>query len=116
MAFAQDDRLMRTTPSPVSDLVVGEVYARSALASVQLARYIRALGYSARAHHIRNYGVLVVPVAVDAGLAVLGTRGLSLCHLLGGLPVEQASHAVPPLRGRDRHPRSSGPSVPGLDG
>jgi reductive dehalogenase len=83
MAFAQDDPLTRTTPSPVSDLVVGQVYARSALASVQLARYIRALGYPARAHHIRNYGVLVVPVAVDAGLGELARSGYLITKELG---------------------------------
>jgi reductive dehalogenase len=83
MAFVQDDRLMRTTPSPVSNLEVGQVYARSALASVQLARYIRALGYSARAHHLRNYGVLVVPVAVDAGLGELARSGYLITKELG---------------------------------
>jgi len=83
MAFAQDNRLMRTNPSPVSNLEVGQVYARSALASVQLARYIRALGYSARAHHLRNYGVLVVPVAVDAGLGELARSGYLITKELG---------------------------------
>ena len=83
MAFAQDDHLMRTNPSPVSNLEVGQVYARSALASVQLARYIRALGYSARAHHLRNYGVLVVPVAVDAGMGELARSGYLITKELG---------------------------------
>jgi reductive dehalogenase len=83
MAFVQDDHLMRTTPSPVSDLEVGQVYARSALASVQLARYVRALGYPARAHHLRNYGVLVVPVAMDAGLGELARSGYLISKELG---------------------------------
>jgi ferredoxin len=45
--------------------------------------YIRALGWPARAHHLRNYGVAVVPVAVDAGLGELGRCGYLLHPRLG---------------------------------
>jgi reductive dehalogenase len=83
MAFAQDRELLRTGGTPFSDLEVGRVYALSALVATQLAAYIRALGWPARAHHLRNYGVLVVPVAVDAGLGELGRCGYLLHPRLG---------------------------------
>jgi reductive dehalogenase len=75
MAFPQDFDLVRTGPSTLNDFETGRVYAQSALVAVELARYIRTLGYPARAHHLRNYGVMVVPVAVDAGLGELARCG-----------------------------------------
>jgi len=83
MAFAQDRKLLRTGGTPSSDFEVGRVYANSALAATQLAAYIRALGWPARAHHARNYGVLLVPVAVDAGLGELGRCGYLVSRQLG---------------------------------
>jgi reductive dehalogenase len=83
MAFKQNLDLMRTGGTPHSDFEVGRVYALSALVAVQTASYIRALGWPARAHHLRNYGVLVVPVAVDAGLGELGRCGFLLHPELG---------------------------------
>ena len=67
LAFSQDLDMLRTGPGVASDLEVGRVYARSALVACQVASFIRSLGYEARAHHIRNYCVMAVPVAVDAG-------------------------------------------------
>ncbi len=83
MAFDQDRDLLRTGGTPFSDFEVGRVYALSALVATQLATYIRALGWPARAHHLRNYGVLVVPVAVDAGLGELGRCGYLMHPRLG---------------------------------
>ena len=83
MAFSQDLDLMRTGGTPFSEVEIGRVYAFSALVAVQVAAYIRALGWPARAHHMRNYGVLVVPVAVDAGLGELGRCGYLMHPQLG---------------------------------
>ncbi len=83
MAFAQDRDLLRTGGTPFSDMEIGRVYAFSALVAVHLATYIRALGWPARAHHLRNYGVLVMPVAVDAGLGELGRCGYLIHPRLG---------------------------------
>lgn len=83
MAFGQDRTLLRSSGTPFSDFEVGRVYAHSALVATQLAAYIRALGWSARAHHIRHYDVLVVPVAVDAGLGELGRCGYLINKRLG---------------------------------
>lgn len=83
MAFSQDLMLMRTGGTPFSDFEVGRVYALSALVATQLASYIRGLGWPARAHHLRNYGVMVVPVSVDAGLGELGRCGYLIHPRLG---------------------------------
>lgn len=83
MAFSQDRALIRTGGTPHSDFEIGRVYALSALVATQVAAYIRALGWPARAHHLRNYGVLVVPVAVDAGLGELGRCGYLIHPRLG---------------------------------
>ena len=83
MAFAQDRDLIRTGGTPFSEFEIGRVYALSALVAVQVAAYVRALGWPARAHHMRKYGVLVVPVAVDAGLGELGRCGYLMHPRLG---------------------------------
>ncbi len=83
MAFAQDLDMIRSSPSPESDLEVGRVYARAALAAVHLARFIRSLGYPARAHHLRSSAVMLVPVAADAGLGEPARSGYLLAPGLG---------------------------------
>jgi reductive dehalogenase len=84
MGFSQDLDIFKAGPSEASDLEIGRVYARSALAACQVASFIRSLGYPARAHHVRNYCVLAVPVAVDAGLGELARSG-HLLHRVYGL-------------------------------
>ncbi len=58
-------------------------YARAAVIAVELANYLRGLGYSARAHHLRDYQVLSVPVAVDAGFGELGRSGVLITREFG---------------------------------
>ena len=51
-------------------------YLRAAIISVNLARYIRNLGYPARAHiSDSNYQIILPPVAYDAGLGELSRMG-----------------------------------------
>jgi len=51
-------------------------YLKGALISVETARYIRSLGYPARAHIAgSNYQIMLPPVAYDAGLGELGRMG-----------------------------------------
>lgn len=83
MAFSQDSDLMSTGGTPISDFEVGRVYDKRALVATQVDTYVRALGWGARAHHLRNYGVLVIPVAVDAGLGKLGRCGYMIHRNLG---------------------------------
>jgi Pyruvate/2-oxoacid:ferredoxin oxidoreductase delta subunit len=51
-------------------------YIEAAVISMQLAHFIRELGYNARVHIDKNYLVLVSLVAYDAGLGVFGRNGL----------------------------------------
>ncbi|HER43068.1 MAG TPA: hypothetical protein ENO08_01240, partial [Candidatus Eisenbacteria bacterium] len=83
MAFRQDRDLVATGATRAVDFETGRVYAKSVVASVQLARFIRALGWPARAHHLRNYLVMLVPVAVDAGIGELARAGYAVSRSLG---------------------------------
>jgi len=83
MAFRMDYRLSRTAPDFPTLLATAKGYATGAWVSVQLAEYIRQLGYSARAHHLNNYRVIAVPVAVDCGLGELSRAGYLITRELG---------------------------------
>ncbi len=83
LGFRMNHRLVQSAPDFPTILATGEAYAASAWASVQLARYIRFLGFSARAHHMYNYRVLAVPVAVDCGLGELSRAGFLLTRRFG---------------------------------
>lgn len=48
--------------------------------AVILAQYIRNLGYNARAHHARNYGAVMPPAVIAAGLGELSRTGDSTIH------------------------------------
>ncbi len=78
MGFREDVNLIRTAPGSGELIETALGYFRSAVTAVMLARYIRSLGYPARAHHFRNYQVLSVPLAVEAGLGELGRCGFLL--------------------------------------
>jgi reductive dehalogenase len=83
MGFEMDYRLIQSAPDFPVLLATAKGYAMGAWVAVQLAAYIRSLGYSARAHHLRNYQVLCVPVAVDCGLGELSRAGFLLTKELG---------------------------------
>ena len=75
MGFRMDLDLLACAPHFPTLLATSQAYALSAWTAVRLARYIRMLGYSARAHHFSNYQLLAVPVAVDCGLGELSRAG-----------------------------------------
>ncbi len=83
MAFGQDVSRVHAGVGPPADHEVGAAYLKGAVVAVQVARFIRALGFSARAHHLRNTMIAMVPVAVDAGLGELGRCGYALSRTLG---------------------------------
>ncbi len=83
LGFQMDYDLIQTAPDFPILLATTKGYAMGAWVSVQLAEYIRMLGYSARAHHLANYQVLVIPVAVDCGLGELSRAGLLITKELG---------------------------------
>ena len=83
MGFRMSYDLIQSTPDFPTLLATAKGYATGAWVSIQLAQYIRALGYSARAHHLYNYQVLAVPVAVDCGLGELSRAGFLITKELG---------------------------------
>jgi ferredoxin len=83
MAFRMEYDLVKTSPHFPALLATAKGYAMGAWVSIQLAAYIRSLGYSARAHNFHNYQVLPVPVAVDCGLGELSRAGYLLTKEFG---------------------------------
>jgi reductive dehalogenase len=83
MAFPQRYDLMLDGTGPGYSFEVGWVYSLMAAASVLMAKAIAGLGYSARAHHVSNYHLLQVPVAIDAGLGEMGRMGYLIHPELG---------------------------------
>lgn len=83
IAVRQDYELIQSAPDFPVLLATAKGYALSAWISIQIAEYIRMLGYSARASHFHNYRVLTVPVAVDCGLGELSRAGFLLTKEFG---------------------------------
>ena len=83
LGFRMDYDLITSAPDFPVLLATAKGYATGAWVSIQLAQYIRMLGYSARAHHLYNYRVLAVPVAVDCGLGELSRAGFLMAKEFG---------------------------------
>lgn len=83
MAFRMEYDLVKTSPDFPTLLATAKGYAMGTWVSIQVAEYIRSLGYSARAHNFHNYQVLPVPVAVDCGLGELSRAGYLLTKEFG---------------------------------
>ena len=58
-------------------------YALGAYITTILAQWFGGLGYQAVAHHNRHYDLLLVPLAIDAGLGELGRHGYLVADQLG---------------------------------
>ena len=58
-------------------------YATSAFIACMMAKYIRQLGYPARAHHFSNYQVAVTPLLLLAGIGEICRAGIVLNPFLG---------------------------------
>lgn len=83
LGFRMDYDLIQCAPNFPVLPATGKGYATGSWVSVQLALYLRMMGYSARAHHLTNYQLLCVPVAVDCGLGELSRAGFLLTRELG---------------------------------
>jgi len=64
-------------------LETNKQYLRAAWISIVLAKYIRSIGYSARAHIDANYQAVLPPIAADAGLGELGRIGVLITENFG---------------------------------
>jgi reductive dehalogenase len=81
-----DFHRIQKTLSAKNDEALGEIgktYDELAQLSCAVAAYIRQLGYSAKAHHVRNEQVLQVPHAVDAGLGEQGRHNYIITEKYG---------------------------------
>jgi reductive dehalogenase len=75
--------LVGTAPHTPTTIASMGNYAQGAYISTQLAAFIANLGYSARAHHLRHYDLVMVPLAVDAGLGECGRLGYLMTKEFG---------------------------------
>ncbi|WP_368292933.1 reductive dehalogenase [Dehalobacter sp. TBBPA1] len=55
-------------------------YHATANIAVIMARYIRSLGYNARAHHFGNYDLAIPPVLIACGMGELSRTGDCVAH------------------------------------
>ena len=72
-----------TLPRPESNAEYLRVYERLATLTVALAAEIRAQGYAARAHTVRDEQLAMLPHAEQAGLGELGKHGSLINRELG---------------------------------
>jgi reductive dehalogenase len=82
-AMEMSREMVWAAPHTPGVLESGTVYARGAFIASLLASFIANLGYPATANHLRHYDVLLVPLAVDAGLGELGRLGYLITKEFG---------------------------------
>lgn len=75
--------MMTTAPASTVIMESAQQYLEAGRIAMQLAAFIRNLGYEARAHIDGNYEVVCPLVARDAGLGELGRMGLLMTPKLG---------------------------------
>ena len=75
--------IMQTAPQGPVIMESTRQYLNSGTIAVQIANFIRNLGYSARAHIDGNYELICPLVARDAGLGEIGRMGLLMTPKLG---------------------------------
>jgi len=78
-----DRAMMGATPEATGVMESARQYVEAARVALQLAYFIRWLGYPARAHIDGNYRVIAPLVARDAGLGDIGRMGLLMTPELG---------------------------------
>lgn len=78
IAFTVEMRREMIKPAPKASIVMESArqYLNSGEIAVQIAEFIRSMGYDARAHIDGNYQVICPLVARDAGLGEIGRMGL----------------------------------------
>ena len=78
-----DHDSIRKGPQAPAVMESAKQYLNAGTIAVQLASFIRSLGYSARAHIDAHYEVICPLVGRDAGLGELGRMGILMTHELG---------------------------------
>jgi len=83
LTVEMDSAMLRAGPRASTVMESAQAYVESGTIAVQMAEFIRRLGYSARAHIDGNYRVVCPLVARDAGLGEIGRMGLLMTPDLG---------------------------------
>jgi len=83
VATAMDHGMVCTAPHTPSVVESGYNYARGAYITTILAQWFGTMGYRAVAEHNRHYDLLLVPLAIDAGLGELGRQGYLIAKKYG---------------------------------
>jgi reductive dehalogenase len=83
LTIEMDNDLVKTAPKGPVVMESTQQYLGSGTIALQIAHFIRNLGYSARSHIDGNYEVICPLVARDAGLGELGRMGLLMTPKLG---------------------------------
>jgi ferredoxin len=83
LSVEMDYRMTRQGPKPGTVMETARQYLRVAEIAVQIAAFIRRLGYPARAHISSHYEVICPLVAREAGLGEIGRMGLLMTPRLG---------------------------------
>ena len=83
VATAMDHDQVITAPHTPSVVESGYNYARGAYITTILSQWFGTMGYRAVAEHNRHYDLLMVPLAIDAGLGELGRQGYLIADRYG---------------------------------
>ena len=78
-----DKEMVSAAPKGSIVMESGQQYLESGKIAIQLGKFIRKLGYEARAHIDGNYEVICPLVARDAGLGEIGRMGILMTPKLG---------------------------------
>jgi reductive dehalogenase len=83
VATGMEPEAVHTAPHTPAVVESGFNYAKGAFITTILAQWFANLGYRAVAEHNRHYDLLLVPLAVDAGLGELGRQGYLIAEGFG---------------------------------
>ncbi len=83
VATAMDRKMVNAAPHTPAVVESGYNYARGAYITTILSQWFGRMGYRAAAEHNRHYDLLMVPLAVDAGLGELGRQGYLIADKFG---------------------------------
>jgi len=87
IAFTVEMKREAVEKAPATPEIIesSRAYVEAAIIGMQLAYFIRELGYKARVHMDANYLVITTLVAQDAGIGVIGRHGLLITPKYGPL-------------------------------
>ncbi|HKL07298.1 MAG TPA: reductive dehalogenase [Bacteroidales bacterium] len=83
LTVEMNHEMIQAAPKGSAVMESSQQYLNSGTMAVQLAAFIRKLGYQARAHIDGNYELICPLVARDAGLGEIGRMGLLMTPKLG---------------------------------